>query len=36
MLNDKDAYSKTWKYIPKELKIDIMKKYNKGMKKEKK
>ena len=36
MLNDKDAYSKTWKYIPKEPKIDFLKKYNKGIKKEKK
>ena len=34
MLNDKDAYSKTWKYIPKEPKIDFLKKYSKGMKKE--
>jgi hypothetical protein len=35
MLNDKDIYSKVWKYIPKEPKIDFMKKYNEHMKKKK-
>lgn len=36
MLDDKDGYSKTWKYIPKEPKIDFMKKYNERIKKKEK